>query len=123
MKGTILFVEDEPYYQTIYKTGLEEAGAKVTLANNGQEALDFLKKHTPNLIITDLIMPEMSGMRFLEELNKKHLPVIVLTALEGETDRQDALNAGAHYFCSKLDTNPEALVTLCEDILSQHKTR
>lgn len=119
MKGTILFVEDEPYYKTIYGTALVNAGATVTYAKNGKEALELFKKHKPDLIITDLIMPEMSGMKFLNELNKKNTPIIVLTALEGETDKQDAIDAGAAYFCSKMDTNPEALIAMTEQFLGK----
>ena len=107
----VLFVEDEPYFQKIYGEYLEKSGLTLTYARNGEEAMKHLKEHKVDMIVSDLIMPFMSGLKFIKEARKKHKGhIIVLTALTGETDRQDALNAGAHLFFSKESMNPEQLL-------------
>lgn len=79
---TILVVEDNSSYQAILKKALEDAHFTVVQAGNGKEALDFVKNSTFDLIILDLLMPEMDGITFyyqLKKILKKHIPILVLT--------------------------------------------
>lgn len=108
----ILFVEDEAFFRDFYGKELEKNGFSVSYAKNGEDALILLKKKTFDVVVTDLIMPMMSGTRFLDALGGRVPFIIVLTALSGETDRQDALNKGARYFCIKDETDAATLVGL-----------
>ena len=117
----ILFVEDEAYFQKIYGQYFEKKGHHVTYAPNGEEAIKLLKSNSYDIILSDLIMPFMSGIKFLKEIKKKFKGhIIVLTALTGETDRQDAINAGAHQFCSKESSNPEQILNTIMSCCAKH---
>ena len=107
---TVLYIEDEPYYCTIYGGELERAGLQVTNVGNGEEALEVLKKQKFDLIIADLIMPLMSGISFLEKIKGKKHNVIVLTTLEGNEDREDCKALGVDHFLIKTETTPKKLL-------------
>ena len=84
MAKTILVVDDEEIVVEISRRKLIEKGYEVITATNGQEALDVLKKTTPDLIVLDIQMPVMNGYTFIIEKAKvpaySTIPVIVLTA-------------------------------------------
>lgn len=81
---TILVVDDEPDVQRYLATLLDDAGFAVLIASDGEEALEMIKAHRPDLISLDLIMPKKSGQKLLYELRKdrslSRIPVIVVTA-------------------------------------------
>ncbi len=85
MSELILVVEDNPDMQSGLKATLELEGYSVLTANNGQEALALLTTCLPNLILADLKMPHMDGVRLLEEIQKnetwRHIPVVVVSAV------------------------------------------
>lgn len=110
MKKSILFIDDEKYYQEVYGKVLENE-FDVTYSNNGDDAIEILQSKTFELIIVDLVMPIMSGKKFIEEVGKtQNKKLIVLTTLEGDTDREDALEDGANMFLVKNDTDPQELL-------------
>lgn len=82
-KKKILLVEDEHHVRDIAKIVLELEGFEVIEAENGRVALDMLTTHMPDLIITDIMMPEMDGVEFFLSLKESDrtssIPVIVLT--------------------------------------------
>ncbi len=82
--GTVLVVEDDPVTQKVISKALSSENITTLLANNGQEALDVLKDHWPNLILLDLMMPVMDGFEFLDNFREldgaDKVPVIVVTA-------------------------------------------
>lgn len=84
MPNKILVVEDEPDLVLVIVERLKTAGFDVTSATNGREALEQIKNKKPDLIITDVIMPELDGFGLFKELQKNtataKIPVIVLTA-------------------------------------------
>jgi CheY-like chemotaxis protein len=81
---TILVVDDEPDVQRYLATLLDDAGFAVLIASDGEEALEIIKAHKPDLISLDLIMPKKSGQKLLYELRKdrslSRIPVLVVTA-------------------------------------------
>jgi len=111
-----LYIEDEPYYRTIYGGELERAGIEMTYVGNGEEALDEIKKNKFDLIIADLIMPLMSGISFLKETQGKKLNTIVLTTLEGNEDREDCKALGVDHFLVKTETTPKKLLKEIEKL-------
>src|SRR5947209_3965090 len=91
--ATILVVDDEPDIRLLTKLNLERDGHRIVTASNGTEALSAVKEAPPDLILLDVMMPEVDGWTVLDEL-KSHLgkpfseiPVILLTALGAPMDR------------------------------------
>lgn len=84
-KKKILLIEDEESLRLLYQEELEEFGYDVSTANNGKEALKKLIKEKPDLIILDIVMPEMDGIETLGRILsiKKNIPIILYTAHPG----------------------------------------
>ena len=82
MKKKILSVEDEEALRLLYQEELEEEGYEVLTAKNGKEALQKLRKEKPDLVILDIIMPEMDGMEALGRIlsKNKRIPIILHTS-------------------------------------------
>ena len=117
MKKTILFIDDEKYYQEVYGK-LLETEYELTYCDNGEEALKVLNTKTFDLLIVDLVMPIMSGKRLLEQIGHNlKSKLIVLTTLEGDTDKEDALDNGANEFLVKNDTTPKKLLEYVKKII------
>ena len=79
---TILIVEDDKKYQKILQQTLIQEGYAVIVAENGKEGLESVRQDQINLILLDLLMPEVDGVTFyykLKNILKKHIPIIVLT--------------------------------------------
>ena len=114
----ILLIDDEPLYQRAYGVPLEQAGYAVAYASNGEEALKRAKAEKFDAYIVDLIMPIMSGNAFLKKRTRKKVPAIVLTTLESDTDREDALKYGATNFFRKTELDPQELVSAIDKLLS-----
>lgn len=85
-RGTILVVDDDMLNRILISTNLEEEGFTVEMAENGREALDLLRHNPFDVVLLDLIMPEMDGFQVLETLKSdnalRHVPVIVISAVE-----------------------------------------
>lgn len=86
----ILVVEDEPDLQRLIKLFLERSGYAVTTADNGLVALQKLNHALPDLVITDIMMPEMNGIELIKEMKKKdewaNIPVVVTSAMIAEPE-------------------------------------
>jgi CheY-like chemotaxis protein len=84
MSKSVLIVDDDGDMRDLIRLILENAGYEVALAGSGSEAFEFLSHRLPALIVLDLMMPEMSGLKFAEELERRGLrpgiPVLVLSA-------------------------------------------
>jgi two-component system, OmpR family, alkaline phosphatase synthesis response regulator PhoP len=102
MAKTILVVDDEARLVSLVKAYLTEAGFRVVTAGNGREALFVARQEKPDLIILDLMMPEMDGNEFLRLYRKEQdTPVIMLTARLDETDKVLGLELGADDYVTK----------------------
>jgi CheY-like chemotaxis protein len=118
----ILVVDDEPSIRALIKTILQHEGHDITTAANGREALEIVIDSLPELIVLDLMMPEMDGWRFLEELHlrglRRQTRVVIVS---GQFDPQTATeerNAHARHFLPK-PFEPSSLVELIDDALSR----
>lgn len=93
----ILLVDDDPEVHQLAKRSLEPAGYVVTSASNGSEALGLLESSEPNLIVLDLMMPEMDGFEFYEHLQAHNswssIPVVVLSAMQLSTEQRKRLSS------------------------------
>jgi len=102
---TVVIVDDEESIRTLVQATLEGPECRVLLAANGHEALALAHSARPQAIVLDWMMPTMSGLEFLRRLMSdpevRHIPVVMLTAMGQEKDRQAALDAGAKAFLMK----------------------
>lgn len=101
--ATILIVDDDPDILRLLDMRLQSAGYHTIKAQNGVAALATLQTQRPDLVITDLLMPELDGMALMEQLHQQHptLPVIILTAHGTITDAVAATHQGAFSFLAK----------------------
>ena len=98
----ILVVDDEPRYQKLLRVNLEPEGYEIITASNGQEALDRISTHHPDLVILDIMMPVLNGIATCERIREfSNVPVIILTAKGEEADRVAGLNVGADDYVVK----------------------
>jgi CheY-like chemotaxis protein/two-component sensor histidine kinase len=113
----ILFVDDEPDARALVKRLLEECGAEVTTAASALQALDLLTACKPQLVISDIGMPNIDGYEFLRKLRMRSdasakVPAIALTAFARSEDRTRALRAGYINHVAKPIEPSELLATI-----------
>ena len=118
----LLLIDDDPNLILLVKDYLEFRGYQVMTAENGREALDILEQHVPDMIICDVMMPEMDGYALVnhirEEPRTKRIPVLFLSAKGQSQDRVKGLNEGADVYMVK-PFEPEELVAQVESSLNQ----
>ncbi|WP_375502253.1 response regulator [uncultured Nostoc sp.] len=111
---SILVVDDETDSREFVAFVLEQAGAIVTSVASGMEALQAIEQSTPNLIVSDIGMPDMDGYMLLQQIRAQlpasQVPAIALTAYAGEFDRTQALQAGFQQHLAK-PIEPAEIVT------------
>ncbi len=102
MRGKILIIEDEPKIADILKLYMEKEDFRVCHVSTGAEALSSLKKEEPDLIILDLILPDIEGEELCSIIKKGHdIPVIMLTAKSSEDEHVRGLDPGADDYVVK----------------------
>ena len=101
----ILVVEDDPEQRELLRFNLSNAGFAIGTAADGIEALKKARSLPPDLILLDLMLPELDGLAVCEVLHRdsqtSNVPVIILTAVSGQLARLSGLEAGAFDFISK----------------------
>jgi DNA-binding response OmpR family regulator len=102
MAKSILVVDDEKRILSLLKAYLEQQGFAVVTAANGQDALYLARQQKPDLIILDVMMPEMDGYEFMRQHRKeRETPIILLTAKVDEDDKVIGLELGADDYVTK----------------------
>ena len=113
----VLVVDDEPRMIRFIRMNLELEGYHVVEAGNGIEALDQVRKHMPDLVIMDIMMPKMDGFETLQLLREiSTVPVILLTVKGEEEDRIRGLELGADDYVTK-PFSPRELVSRVNAVL------
>lgn len=98
----ILIVDDEPQITRVLRTALSTQGYVLHLAANGVEALEALHSFQPELVITDLAMPQMDGVELTREIRAvSQVPIIILSVRNQDRQKIEALDAGADDFVTK----------------------
>ncbi len=122
MAGQLLLVDDEPGLREAVQAYLEDSGFTVDVASNAQEGLELARQKLPDLVITDIMMPQVDGYQFLQQLRDdpqfKALPVIFLTARGMTSDRIQGYNAGCDAYLPK-PFDPDELVAIVTNLLSK----
>jgi len=102
MDDIILIVDDEPKIVKLAQDYLEQGGFKVLKAADGKTALHIARREHPDLIVLDLMLPEMNGLDVCRTLRRESaVPIIMLTARSDETDRLIGLELGADDYITK----------------------
>ena len=125
MRKKILIVEDNSELLELMRLGLKEAGFRIVTASNGSDALKSARAAAPDLIVLDLVLPELDGFAVCERLRKDEatasIPVIVLTGLSSEFARFASIESGADEYVMK-PVGTEDLVSKIKDLLHRpHK--
>lgn len=125
--NTILLADDEPDIRIVAEMSLAQVGGwKVVLASNGKQAVEMAKEHAPDLIMLDVMMPEMDGVAAFETLAKqdetREIPVIFMTAKVQNQERGRYLNLGAVGVIAK-PFDPMQLPETIRKILSEAQSK
>ena len=125
---TILLVEDDPFLIDIYRTKLREAGFKLELATDGEEALKKVKENNsrqkplwPDLLILDIVLPHIDGWEVLRKVRQepafKNLKVIILSNLGQKLEVEKGLKMGAVKYLIKAHHTPSEVVEEIKKII------
>ena len=121
MARKILTCDDEKHIVRLIQVNLERQGYEVITAFNGLECLEKVKEDRPDLIVLDVMMPEMTGFEVLEKLKKdpdtENIPVIMLTARAQDSDVLRGWQSGVECYLTK-PFNPMELIAFVKRIFS-----
>ena len=117
MSKTIMVVDDEKRLVSLVESYLTQEGYRVVTANNGKEALPVASREKPDLIILDMMMPEMDGYEFMRHHRKEQdTPIILLTARVDDDEKVIGLEVGADDYMTK-PFRPRELVARVRAVL------
>ena len=119
--AAILVVDDDVSYCDLLRQFLTEKGHSVLSANTAKSALELFKQHDPDIIISDVLMPEMDGIEFLLQLNKftnKNLRGIIMISGGGISDADPYLNMAKSLGATHVFVKPVSLIALDEVIVN-----
>jgi two-component system, OmpR family, phosphate regulon response regulator PhoB len=124
MSHRILVVEDEADLAELVVFNLRQAGHDVVSVQEGQRALDEIRRHRPDLVVLDIMLPDLSGVEVCRRLRREpatqHLPVLMVTAKGEEVDRVVGFEVGADDYLVK-PFSPRELVLRVEAILRRSR--
>ena len=116
MKNNILLVDDDKDLTAVMELKLGKDGFKVQIASDGESAIKWIRAKTPDLVVLDVNLPDMSGMDVCKEIRidprSSHVPVIMLTARDEEIDRVLGLEFGADDYITKPFNTREVILRI-----------
>ena len=120
-KYKILIVEDEAVFRLIYRGVLESNNYQVFEAENGLQGWEMAQNEQPDLILLDLILPELSGFEVLEKIRSHektyNIPVIVFSVMGNEDNIEKAAELGANYYRVKGANSPTDILKEIGEVL------
>ncbi|NQD35803.1 response regulator [Permianibacter sp. IMCC34836] len=118
----VLIVDDSPTETHLLREMLEKNGHSVITAENGALGVKVCKEKKPDLVLMDVVMPELNGFQATRQLSKDpttaHIPIIIVTTKDQETDRLWGLKQGARDYLTK-PVSEKALLTTLKSLLGQ----
>lgn len=128
MNAKILIVEDDSILSELYSEKFKLAGFNTAIACTGKEGLELLEKYIPDIILLDILMPELNGFEMLKEMKKnrkyRNIPVILLTNLgESKIDMDPELSyaLGVKDYLIKTKHTPDEIVKKVNHVLKSTK--
>ncbi len=126
MAGHLLLVDDEPGLREAVQAYLEDSGFTVDVASNAKVGWEMLEKKTPDLVISDIMMPDVDGYQFLQQMRDdvrfSRLPVVFLTARGMTKDRIEGYSAGVDAYLPK-PFDPDELVAIVTNLMSRQAAK
>lgn len=120
-KKYILVAEDDKFYAGVYRRKLTAEGYEVEVVENGQKAIESVKKRKPDLLLLDLIMPVMDGFSTLGELRKdddsKDMQIVVMSNLGQDEDIKKAKDLGANDYFVKSNYSLQEIIEKIKNYL------
>ncbi len=117
----VLLIEDDPFLQSMYANKFELEGFLMVVADNGVKGLKLAEKEKPDIILLDILLPEMDGYAVLENLKAndktKDIPVLLLTNLSQRNDIQRGIELGAVDYLIKAHFMPSEVVAKTKEVL------
>ena len=124
MEIKILIADDEPNQLELMAFNLKSSGFICIKARNGEEALELIEENSPDLVILDWMMPNMSGIDLCRSLRSraetKQLPIIILSARSEDSDKSLGLDTGADDYISK-PFSPKELISRVNALLRRSR--
>ncbi len=122
----VLIIEDDLAYRKVYSRKFEVSGYTAETAEDGAAGVEKARSFQPDIIFTDLMMPQMDGFQVLDAIkadpNLKSTPVVVLTNLSTPEDAQKVLQKGAAAVLVKSDNEPQVIVDKANELLGTSQT-
>lgn len=120
----ILVVDDDAYIRDLYGEILQSAGYTVTYAVDGKEAFDYMKKGGFDLILLDVMLPQMDALAVLKALEKQppvrpNGPIILLTNLAQDPTITELMRLGASAYVIKVDLTPDQVIAKVKELLKK----
>lgn len=123
MQPKALIIEDEQFIRDIYKRQLEKAGITVDGFGNGTEGLQSTKQTKYNIILLDIMLPDLNGLEILKQIKlnplNKDVPVILLTNLGQDEVIKEAFTLGAQGYFIKASYTPDQITSEVKNILAR----
>lgn len=115
----LLLVDDDALLRDMYATKFTEVGDEVEVAKDGAQALQLVECNTYDAVITDMIMPGITGADLIKAI-VQHIPICIVLSNQGEqSDMDSAFGAGAKGYIVKADSIPSEVVTKVHDLISK----
>lgn len=118
---SILLIEDDPFLADIYNTKLKKAGFSVDIAVDGQEGLRKIKEQIPDLVLLDIVLPNVDGWEFLNRVRKDYrlsdLKIVIISNLAQKGEIKKGLELGAIKYLIKAHYTPSEIVDVIKKIL------
>lgn len=119
-KARILYIEDYPVVQTMYTDVIRSKGFEVDVASDGKTALEKVAAHDYDVILLDLLLPQVTGLEFLREFRDKKLPgeVVVLSDFDDPGTVDDVTSLGVKDYWIKVENTPHKLADRLEELIA-----
>jgi CheY-like chemotaxis protein len=119
----ILIIDDDPVFPRVLSDVLSLGSYEIQIAVNGKDGLDVMRKEIPDLVILDLIMPEMSGPEVLKAMHQEaelsKIPVLVCSNMDSFNEISGSLALGAEGYIIKADENLATIVETIENMIGR----
>ncbi|MBI2462798.1 MAG: response regulator [Candidatus Spechtbacteria bacterium] len=120
---SIVIIDDNKNFLEMYKMQGEHDGFAVFESDEGDKGIELIKAKQPDIILLDLVMAPKDGYEVLKEIKTNeltaHIPVIVVTNIDNEKDKQAAHTLGAVAYCLKSDYTPKTLFEKVDEVLGK----
>jgi DNA-binding NarL/FixJ family response regulator len=119
-KARILYIEDYPVVQTMYVDVLKSHGFTVDVASDGKTALEKVAASQYDVILLDLLLPQVTGLEFLREFRAKNYPgeVVILSDFDNPGTIQETVKLKVSHYWIKVENTPHLLVERLENLVN-----